>query len=79
MLDELEDDDSVPPYIEVDKGAPLWLNLVYIFVPIWGIVVFFLYWNGSYGWLDRGYWEQLQKAANTTFPAKELPKVDVDK
>lgn len=47
---------------------PKWLKLTYIVLPIWGIIAFWLYWNGSSGWLDRGYWRQLQNAANTTFP-----------
>lgn len=48
----------------------------YIIWPIWGIIWFYLYWNGSWGWLDRGHWGQLQSAANTTFPAQnqEDPK-----
>ena len=70
----IEDDDSVPAYKETEPGIPYWLILVYIFVPLWGFVAFYLYWNGSHGWLDRGYWEPLQKAANTTFPARELPR-----
>ena len=51
-----------------DAKVPTWLKWVYIILPFWGILWFFLYWNGSTGWLDRGYWNQLQKAANTTFP-----------
>jgi len=71
----IEDDDSIPSYKEKDPGVPLWLILVYILAPLWGILAFYLYWNGNYGdWLDRGYWGELQQAANTTFPAKELPK-----
>jgi hypothetical protein len=31
-------------------------------------VTFFLFWNGSWGWFDPGYWHQLQRAANTTYP-----------
>lgn len=56
---------------EVTSGhAPIlkWLKWVYIFVPFWGLVCLWLYWNGSSGWLDPGYWNQLQKAANTTYP-----------
>lgn len=51
-----------------DKKVPAWLIWSYIFWIVWGIIWFFLYWNGTWGWLDRGYWEQLQRAANTTFP-----------
>lgn len=50
-----------------------WLKFNYILWPIWGIVWFYLFWNGStVPWFDRGYWNELQKAANTTFPAKNL-------
>jgi hypothetical protein len=48
--------------------VPKWLIWTYIIMPIVGIAVFYLYWNGSQGWLDRGYWKELQRAANTTFP-----------
>jgi len=47
-----------------------WLKFVFFILPIWGILWFYLYWNGSYGWLDRGYWQELQRAANTTFPTQ---------
>ena len=50
--------------------VPGWLKLVYISLPIWGLIWFYLYWNGMPGWLDRGYWFELEKAANTTFPNK---------
>lgn len=45
---------------------PAWLKWVYYTLPFWGILTLYLYWNGSSGWLDRGYWHQLQNAANTT-------------
>lgn len=51
-----------------DNPIPGWLIATYIIMPIIGFVGFYLYWNGSHGWLDRGYWHQLQKAANTTMP-----------
>ena len=54
-----------------DAKVPLWLKLSYILLPIWGALCMFLYWNGSKGWLDRGYWQQLQHAAKTTFPYKK--------
>lgn len=53
-----------------DAPIPKWLLLTYIILPIWGIVVWQLYWNGSSGWLDRGSWAELQQAANTTYPFK---------
>lgn len=64
---------DVPQYQEgppdsKENKVPRWLMLSYILLPIWGIIAFYLYWNGSSGWLDRGYWFQLQQAANTTFP-----------
>ncbi len=51
-----------------ENSVPRWLILTYILLPIWGVIWFCYFWNGSYGWLDRGYWNQLQRAANTTFP-----------
>lgn len=58
----------IPSY---DAKVPLWLKLTYLILPIWGIFCFYLYWNGSAGWLDRGYWQQLQRAAGTTYPYQE--------
>jgi len=59
--------DGPPPSHE--NAVPRWLMWFYITLPIWGIVCLFLYWNGSAGgWFDRGYWQQLQRAANTTIP-----------
>lgn len=49
-----------------------WLKATYLILPVWGVITFILYWNGSHGWLDRGYWHQLQRAANTTFPIVNL-------
>lgn len=62
-----------------DAKVPTFLIFTYISLPIWGIVWFILFWNGSWGWFDRGYWFQLEKAANTTFPlqnqwSQELPE-----
>lgn len=51
--------------------VPRWLIATYIVMPIWGLVWFYFFWNGSTGWLDRGYWQQLQEAANTTFIEKQ--------
>ena len=58
-------DDGIPEYEE--NPIPWWLKLTYISLPIWGVIVWYFYWNGSSGWLDRGYWQQLQEAAKTTF------------
>lgn len=51
-------------------NAPIsiWLKMLYFVMPFWGLACFYLYWNGAYGWLDRGYWKELEIAANTTFP-----------
>lgn len=60
---------------------PRWLWWFYIGMPIWGLVWLYVYWNGSFGWADNGYWEQLQRAANTTSPyinVNELPKKSPD-
>lgn len=51
-----------------DAKVPRWLIIIFAILPFWGIFTFYMYWNGSSGWLDRGYWHQLQIAANTTFP-----------
>ena len=50
-----------------DVKVANWLKWTYVILPIWGIIWFCLYWNGSHGWLDRGYWFQLEEAAGTTF------------
>lgn len=64
-----------------DNPIPGWLIATYIIMPIIGIVGFALYWNGSHGFLDRGYWRQLQEAANTTMPYinADDPKLKVPK
>lgn len=58
------------------EKVPRWLMATYILLPIWGIISFILYWNGSHGWLDRGYWGELQKAANTTYPVVNMIEVE---
>lgn len=57
-----------PKIASFDAKFPKFLILTYIVLPIWGIISLCYYWNGSRGWLDRGYWKELQIAANTTFP-----------
>lgn len=44
---------------------PKFLWLTYLSLPIWGIATLIYFWSGSLGWFDRGYWHQLQIAANT--------------
>ena len=61
-------EDDYPEYLERDPGVPTWLAVSYIWIPLLGFLMFYLYWNGSQGWLDRGYWQQLERAANTTYP-----------
>jgi hypothetical protein len=70
------------PRIEsFDKDIPTFLKWSYVLVPIWGILIYVLYFNGSHGWLDRGYWRQLQNAAKTTYPIQQFdtPKDYKDK
>jgi hypothetical protein len=63
-VDVYADPDITSGHAKIDG----WLKFFYIVLPIWGVIWLFLYWNGSHGWLDRGYWHQLEKAANTMFP-----------
>lgn len=51
---------------------PKWLKWNYLFWVLWGFVWWHYFWNGSYGWLDGGYWAELQRAANTTFPIENV-------
>lgn len=51
-----------------DAPVPMWLKVNYIVWILFGFVWFYYFWNGSYGWLDRGYWNELQRAANTVYP-----------
>lgn len=54
-----------------DAQVPKWLKWVYWLLPIWGIVTFFVFWNGSTGWLDGGQqWRVLQKAADTRWSTR---------
>lgn len=51
---------------------PKWLIWNYVFWIIWGLVWWHTFWNGSLGWFDGGYWAELQRAANTTFPIENV-------
>lgn len=62
---ELYGDPGIASY---DAKVPKFLLVTYLFLPIWGFFTLYLFWNGSVSWLDRGYWHELQIAANTTFP-----------
>jgi hypothetical protein len=66
---ELYGDDRIA---SKDAKVALWLKIAYVLVSLWALLSLVLYWNGSAGWLDRGYWSQLQKAANTTYPFQNL-------
>lgn len=55
-----------------DAPVPIWLKFNYVFWILWGFVWLYYFWNGSYGWLDRGYWNELQRAANTVYPFNTL-------
>lgn len=48
-----------------DVGIPFFLKVIYVILPIWGIFWLYTYWEGSGGWLDRGYWKELEGAAKT--------------
>lgn len=51
-----------------DANISKWLLAFYLVVFSWGVIGMILYWNGADGWTDRGYWFQLEHAANTTYP-----------
>ncbi len=59
-------DEEIP--VSEEKKVPLFLYITYIILIVGGIWGFITYWNGSHGWLDRGYWKPLQQAAGTTYP-----------
>lgn len=69
-----EDEDHIEIYGDDPRirsgDAPVdnWLKFFYYTLPVWGIITLAMFWNGSWGWLDPGYWQQLQRAANTTYP-----------
>jgi hypothetical protein len=51
----------------VGVPVPTFLKWVYAILPIWGLIWLWFYWDGTQGALDRGSWQELQQAANTTF------------
>jgi hypothetical protein len=57
-----------PGISSCDGKVPTFLKCVYMILPIWGVLTWCIFWNGSVGWFDRGAWKELQIAANTTFP-----------
>lgn len=70
---ELYGDDKIASF---NARIPKFLILTYLLLPIWGVATLYYYWNGSRGWLDRGYWKELQIAANTTFPIQNQNLID---
>lgn len=66
---ELYGDPGIASY---DAKVPKFLSFTYAILPIWGICALCYFWNGSNGWFDRGYWHELQIAANTTFPIENI-------
>lgn len=70
---DADKDDNIEEYgdsliASKDAPVPRWLIYSYLFWILFGLFWFYYFWNGSYGWLDRGYWQELQRAAGTTFP-----------
>ena len=57
-----------PGIASKNAQVPRWLVWVNWTCVAIGLSVLYLYWNGSHGWLDRGYWNELQRAANTQYP-----------
>lgn len=57
-----------PGIMSRDAEVPKSLIFSYFFWIVWGFITLYLFWNGSWGWLDRGYWQELQRAANTVYP-----------
>ena len=56
--------------------TPFYLKLSYILCISWGIVWMWMFWSGSWGWLDRGSWQGLEKAANTTMVSEHPMAMD---
>ena len=57
-----------PDVASADAPIPKWLKYSNFFWTVFGLFWLYFFWNGSHGWFDRGYWNELQRAANTTFP-----------
>ncbi|MBB64398.1 MAG: hypothetical protein CMO81_04985 [Waddliaceae bacterium] len=50
---------------------PSFLKISYFFIALWGFVWLYMFWDGSFGWVDRGYWKELEQVANTTKSYRE--------
>ncbi len=61
-----------PGIASSDAPVPGWLKWTYIVLPIWGIICFYFFWNGSIGLFENGPWGQLQQAANTKYPFENI-------
>ncbi len=77
--DHLEIYSDDPKIASKDAPVPRWLKFVYAILPIWGVITFYIFCNGTHGWLDSGHWNQLQKAALTTFPTETIEGLEVKK
>ena len=62
VLDEYADHEIME---YANTKIPSFLKWVYLICPIWGIFWMYTFWDGSAGWLDRGYWYELEESANT--------------
>ncbi|SCA58754.1 Uncharacterized protein AB751O23_AN_00090 [Chlamydiales bacterium SCGC AB-751-O23] len=49
-----------------DTKVPTFLKITYFTLIAWGLTWFVFYFDGSQGYLDRGYWQELAQAAKTT-------------
>lgn len=59
-----------------DAPIPNWLKFNYVLWPVVGLISFYYFWNGSAGWLDRGYWNELQRAASTVYPFNTVELIE---
>jgi hypothetical protein len=57
-----------PQLLQANHEIPKFLKWTYIILPIWGVIAWFVFFNGTFGWFDPGHWSQLQWAANTKIP-----------
>ena len=62
-----------------DAPIPLWLKINYAIWPVVGFVIFYFFWNGSVGWFDRGYWNELQRGASTVYPFNTVELLEKSK
>ncbi len=65
-----DEGDEIEEYI--CTPIPRVFKLISLVVFIWGAYWFYSYSSGSTGWLDRGYWQELERAANTRLWEKAI-------